>query len=560
MRTKARANSHSHRTLWVLLSSGLIFRSVIAYFLPIGFDEAYYFLYSQHLDWSYFDHPPAVAWSVGAGLWLTGLVTPFTLRLGALGLFTGCLWLLYATARQLFGHRTGLLSCAIASLCPLFFLSFGTLAAPDNALMFFWGLTLFLCSQEFFPTNQQPCYRPSSNLIWISLAVGLACLGKYHGFVLGIGLVGFCAANSKYRSALISKWLWLGVVVFAITIFPIFYWNAQHDWISFRFQLGDRFAEYDPEPSSYSLGALLGVIGAQIGYLFPSIAFPLWWITLKTFFSQTLQRFTHKKASIDEASIDEASIDEASIDKKRRLYSEKISFILWSGLPIALAFTLIGGATHTFPAWPAPGLWSLTILLGVAAADWPRKNVKHWLQITAWTIGIFILFALTHLTLGTLQKPSDYALFGGIVAAQDDPSTQLIDVVQLRKLFSDSVEFQDAIAQSDLIITREYWLSGYFAMAMPKSVPLATSLPVTSFTIDPRGHAFWFDPSDWIGKNALLISLADISQNEFLSEMTPYFETITPLTEIATKRGGEDSEIFYLYQAESLLKPYPYPY
>jgi len=26
-----------------------------------GFDEAYYYLYSLHLDWSYFDHPVLVA-------------------------------------------------------------------------------------------------------------------------------------------------------------------------------------------------------------------------------------------------------------------------------------------------------------------------------------------------------------------------------------------------------------------------------------------------------------------------------------------------------------------
>lgn len=530
--------------LWWVLIGGLIFRSVIAYFLPAGFDEAYYFLYTQHLDWSYFDHPPAVAFTAGIGVWLTGNVTPFTLRLGALGSFTGCLWFLYATGRQLFGPRVGFLSAVIASLTPLFFLSFGILAAPDNALMFCWGWALYLGSREFFPLTPES-YQPSPRLVWISFAIGLACLGKYHGFVLGPGFVGFCLTHRRYRSALTSKWLWIGVLAFAITVFPIFYWNAQHEWISFRFQLGDRFAEYDPEPSSYSIGALLGVIGAQVGYLFPSIALPLWWVSLKAVFKKATSRSSRNHEKWTEA---------------EALSAEKINFLLWSGLPVAIAFTLIGGATHTFPAWPAPGLWSLTIVLAHTAASWRQKTINRWLKTTGWILGTALMFALTHLTLGTLQKPSDYAIFGGVIAAQDDPSTQLFDTVQLRRLLGESVEFRRAIAASDIVLTREYWLSGYLAMAMPTAVPKAQQLPVTSFTIDPRGHAFWFNHENWVGNNALLMSTADMNQEAFLAEMQPYFESITLLTEIATQRGGENSEIFYLYQANNLLKAYLYPY
>jgi len=44
----------------VFLLVGLLFR-VIAFWLYPGFDEAYYYLYSLHLDWSYFDHPVLVA-------------------------------------------------------------------------------------------------------------------------------------------------------------------------------------------------------------------------------------------------------------------------------------------------------------------------------------------------------------------------------------------------------------------------------------------------------------------------------------------------------------------
>ena len=248
------------RLLW-LLAGGLGFRGAIAAFLPLGFDEAYYFLYTRHLNWSYFDHPLAVALSTGAGVWLTGSISPLTIRLGALVLFTASLWLLYETGRWLFGARAGWLTCAIASLCPLFFFTFGTLTAPDNALIFFWSAALLLCAREFF-LAEGAAYRPTARLAAIGLIVGLACLSKYHGFLLGLSLVGFCLASPDRRPALRSPWFVLGALFWAIALLPILYWNSQHDWISFRFQLGDRFSA---EANGYSLTQFLGVFLAEIG-------------------------------------------------------------------------------------------------------------------------------------------------------------------------------------------------------------------------------------------------------------------------------------------------------
>ncbi|MEL6602755.1 MAG: glycosyltransferase family 39 protein [Cyanobacteria bacterium J06614_10] len=541
------------KILWSWLIGGLAFRALIAYFLPAGFDEAYYFLYTQNIDWSYFDHPPAVAWSAGAGIWLTGVVSPLTLRLGALGLYTGSLWLLYAVGRQLFDSKVGIMSCAIATLSPLFFLSFGTLAAPDNALIFFWSLALYLCTLEFFPVHPSP-YVPTPRICLIAIALGLACLGKYHGFLLALSICGFCAFTRPYRKALFSKWTGIGVVLFALTVFPIFYWNARHGWISFLFQLGDRFAEYGDQSSSYSLSALLGVWLAQLGYLFPSLGIPLWWVSLQTLFRQILFRQSLFKQSLFTQGL--VTHDRYTrAQKASALDNDRLSFLLWSGFPVAICFTLLGGATHTFPAWPAPGLWSLTGLLGYAAARWPQRAVRRWLSSTGWAIAVLLLIALSHISFGTLQQAGRYAPFGGVVAIEQDPSTQLIDTVQLRQKLSQSNEFWDAIAASQVVLTPTYWLSGYIAMSMPAGV----SLPISSFTPDPRGLAFWHTSAAWLGKNALFITLENDAQTA-LNSLSPYFESIVPMSKIATQRGGEASNTVCLYEAKNLIKPYPYPY
>ncbi len=182
--------------------------------------------------------------------------------------------------------------------------------------------------------------------------------------------------------------------------------------------------------------------------------------------------------------------------------------------------------------------------------------MRRWLTLSAWTIGVLLLFALAHITLGTLQKPSDYALFGGVVSVDSDPSIELIDTTQLRQLFNQSDEFKTVIDTVDFVITSKYWLSGYVALAMPNDI----DLPVTSFTPDPRGYAFWFEPQQWIGKDALFISLDTTARLEEVSAIAPYFSSVTPITQIATKRGGEISKTFYLYKARNLQRPYPYPY
>lgn len=509
--------------LWGLLLSGLIFRGTIAYFLPPGFDEAYYFLYTRHLDWSYFDHPLAVAFTTGVGVWLTGMVSPFTLRIGALALFTGSLWLLHETGRWLFGPRAGWLSTAVASLSPLFVLTFGTLTAPDNALIVCWSLALYLCAQEFFPPDDGP-YRPTAKLTAIALVIGLACLSKYHGFLLGLSLVCFCLSSHRHRCALRSRWMGMGLLLFGLCLVPILSWNSRHEWISFQFQLAGRFAG---QANSYSLTDGLGVFLAEIGFLFPTLGLPLWWVSIKVLLKRLSQAV-----------------------------SPRVALVLWCGLPVAVGFTLLGGLTRVYPAWPAPGLWSLTLLLGHTAASWPKAQVRRWLLGTGLAVGIVLLFALTHITLGTLQTPGKYALFGGFVTPEQDPSTALIDTKQLRQQFMQSDELLAAISTTDFIFTQAFWLSGYVAIALPPS----TDLPVTSFTQDPRGHAFWFDSQDWLGKDALFVSIADFSQVAAVAAITPYFQAVTPLMQLTTQRGGTKTETFYLYRAHRLIRPYLYPY
>jgi 4-amino-4-deoxy-L-arabinose transferase-like glycosyltransferase len=88
------------KSVILILLIGLIIRSIIAFYLYPGYDEAYYYLYSKNLDWSYFDHPIFVALTTGFGVWLTGEVNQFTIRLGTLVLYTISLYILYLISKK----------------------------------------------------------------------------------------------------------------------------------------------------------------------------------------------------------------------------------------------------------------------------------------------------------------------------------------------------------------------------------------------------------------------------------------------------------------------------
>ncbi|ASC72926.1 hypothetical protein XM38_038860 [Halomicronema hongdechloris C2206] len=525
-----------------LLLAGLLWRLGVASGLPLGFDEAYYYLYSRHLHWGYFDHPAMVAWTTGLGWWLTGWLSPLTVRIGALLLYTVSLGLLYLTAFHLFDRRAARLTLVIATLTPLFLVGFGILTSPDNGLIFFWSLALYLAAQEFFPTKfPERDYRPTARLGGIGLCLGGACLSKYHGFVLALGLVGFCLSQRPYRRALRSPWLLVALGLFALVLIPLLYWNSQHDWISFRFQLAMRF-EAGEEPTAYSWSQMLGYWLAIIAYLFPTLGVVFWWVGMRSLLGPWYQRLRGKPSAL-------------SVPLRHKQH-----FILWSSLPLILGFTWLGGNQAILPAWPAPGFWALTLLVGAYAAQWQTHSptwVRRWLGGTGITVATLLLVALSHLSLGTLQRPGHFAVAGGMIPPQQDASTQMIDVLQLRQRLAEQPEIMEALAAADFIVTNDLFVAGYLDMALQ---PLL-SRPVTCFSQDPRGFAFWFDQRQWLGTDAVFMTTAWAADNAAgIEGIRPYFARVDPLATIPLERGKIPVEHVMLYTADNLLQPYAYPY
>ncbi|BAU11216.1 hypothetical protein LEP3755_17090 [Leptolyngbya sp. NIES-3755] len=522
MRSKWWSDRTNQQVLAILLA-GFLFRSFIAYWLPPGFDEAYYYIYTLNPALSYFDHPPLVALVTAIGIWLTGDVTQFSIRLGSLLLFPFTLYFLYRATVYLFSVRVGLITLAIASVIPIFQLGFGTFTLPDSPLMFFWALTLWVGAIEFFPRNSE--YKPTYRIALIGLFVGLACLGKYHGFLLGFGLLGFCLTSQRHWKVFRSPWTILSFLLFLVVFSPVLYWNSQHEWVSFVFQ-GNRSV---PDRTYNVLSAFNVALMASL-YLFPTFGFPLWFVSIREIISVIRSKFSN------------------SIQ----------SFILWNSAPVFLIFTIIGGYQQILPGWTMPGFFTVTPLLGLYASRWRSTMLKRWLNGSTITITALMLLALSHIVLGTLQKPSQYAIFGGVVAPENDASIQLIDVGQLRRELNRSPKFVTALKNADFVFSNRFHLAGHIAMSI---MPI-NSIPITCFDRrDLRGFAYWSTAEQWVGKTALYMTTDEFQTREdSAAGFAPYFEKFTKLGEIPLRRGGVIVDRIHVFQGTNLLNPFPRPY
>lgn len=216
----------------VLLALAGLFRLYLCTTLELIPDETYYFLWSQHLDASYYSKGPGVGWTIAFGTWLVGDTT-LGVRWLAVLLGVGTGWQLFILARRLYDEETAFAALLLVGVIPLY--AIGAILMTIDALSVFfwvWSANLFLDALE----------RGS---LWrwavVGFAVGSGFLAKYVNGVQLIGFLLFMLWSPRVRAALAAglpgRTWWLAgfgamLSVFAICTTPIYYWNAQHKWIT----------------------------------------------------------------------------------------------------------------------------------------------------------------------------------------------------------------------------------------------------------------------------------------------------------------------------------------
>ncbi len=190
-------------------------------------DEAYYWQWSRHLDWGYYDNTPLMAPVIRFFTAILGQ-TELGVRAGA----TFCLLLIsvfvYLLAKRLFGTTIALVSVVLANFVPLFAAG-SVLMTQDPVQIVFWAATLYLVQRALTD-------RPQWSW-WISAGImaGLAAQSKLNALALLPGVFLYILLSDTAR----ERWLrrpepYLAGVMALLVFAPFVWWNRTHQnafWI-----------------------------------------------------------------------------------------------------------------------------------------------------------------------------------------------------------------------------------------------------------------------------------------------------------------------------------------
>ncbi|SEQ95942.1 dolichol-phosphate mannosyltransferase [Nitrosomonas sp. Nm51] len=368
----------SQNMRWRVAAIGVVAFCILLRLIYLGLvqlipDEAYYWQYAQHMDLSFYDHPPMVAWLIWLGTAVFG-DNEAGVRAGAFVCSLTAMGFLYAYAKNLYDKSTALRAILLFSVLPMGFAS-GFLMTPDAPLAAAWMATLFFMERALV-AGQQTAW------LGMGVAFGLGLLSKYTLGLLGLAALVFVLIDPVARRWMVRPHPYLTVIL-ALSVFsPVLIWNYQHDWVSFVFQS----TRHTANSNQFSVHFLLIYIMILL--------------TPTGFIAAVLALIQNSGCNQE--------VDQCMIRNRKRLFIQ-----IMTGVPF-LIFLVFSTFDHPKFHWTGP-IW-LAVLPAIAWMLGQTEGVNQfarWLQ-RAWqhTITICLLvyaFILHYLVLGIPGIP--YHLF-----------------------------------------------------------------------------------------------------------------------------------------------------
>ena len=233
----------------------LLFHLAIAAGFELSHDEAYYWIYSQRLDWGFFDHPPMVGVIIKAFSFLPH--SEISVRLGFILLqLLSCILLLKLVPKQ-----RQLLAAGLFFAFPLASFS-GLLALPDLPLLF---MTTSYCYFLKGYLEKQDRY----SIAGLALTIPLLLYSKYHGIlVIFFTLLAVPKLFTRRDFYLIA-----GVAI--LLFLPHVLWQYEHDFSTLRYHFLER------PKADFSVKRLLEYTVTQVFLAGLFVGPVVWWVAFK---------------------------------------------------------------------------------------------------------------------------------------------------------------------------------------------------------------------------------------------------------------------------------------
>ena len=224
----------------------------------LHFDEAQYWTWSRHLAWSYYSKGPLVAWLIGLstaafghGVWQVRLFA--WLAHGALLILTFCF------ARDVWRDRRAAWWAVLLVLTTPLFFTLGMVMTTDVLLFVFWTWGLWAAYRALFEQQRPAWYE-------LGAAVGLGALTKLSIGLLPLFVGLLVLLNRPWHRHLKDPHLWLALLLMLVLMSPLLAWNAAHQWVMFRHEMGHIKA------TTWSAARMLRFLAGQLFGLSPLIA------------------------------------------------------------------------------------------------------------------------------------------------------------------------------------------------------------------------------------------------------------------------------------------------
>jgi 4-amino-4-deoxy-L-arabinose transferase-like glycosyltransferase len=261
MPSKATTTATLRRHTLAIILGATALRLLLAAWLPLVADEAYYWEWSRRLAFGFFDHPPVIAWLIAHG---TAILGDTTLGVRFFAVICGMVaaFALSDIAERLSGAAAARFAALLLAATP-FTVSF-VLATPDAPLLAAIAMTLAAIIRA-----TDPAAAPRASLLaWTAagVAIGLAMASKFTAVLIPVGATLAIVAHPTLRHQLRRPGPYLAVMVASLVMLPVLRWNANHEWIAFRFQLDHGLGAL---PRGSWLMRELELLGGQAGLATP---------------------------------------------------------------------------------------------------------------------------------------------------------------------------------------------------------------------------------------------------------------------------------------------------
>ncbi len=452
-------------------------------------EEAYYWMYAQHLDIGYLDHPPMVAWLIALSTSIFGN-HELAIRLPAMGCWLVAAFFMFQLARHLFDKTTAFRTVLLLAVFPMYF-STGLVMTPDAPLYACWAGCLYFLERALYGGKAKA---------WIGLGIftGLGMLSKYSLGVLGPAVLVFLLLDRQSRRWFLRPGPYVAVLVALIIFLPVLIWNYQHDWMSFTFQGTRRWAG----SSKFSLHLLIGAAFLLVT--------PMGLIGI----FMCLTRLGCV----------------GNPDGDARLGPRHRFALIFTLIPL-IPF-LINSLQHapklnwTGPVWLAslPLLaWSLAPL----RLEIVTRARRLWMATLVTTV-LVLGFGLSYVTLGLPGLPPFKHMIFPVAWEEVAHEVKLVEQ-----------DIESRTGHRPVVIGMDrYWLSSEISFYNWEPDPSAASNIMARHLLDRNSLMWmlWQDPSGVIGKNVLLLSFYP---DDFKSKtLPPYFARLGPIFTIPILKNG----------------------